>query len=84
MKPFIASILAYTSVALQILQDAPIFRDANSVNIIANAQTWLNPSIPYSQSDYYAGYRTDCSGYVSMAWQLGTSATTWTLPNWSF
>ena len=66
------------------LEDAPIFRDENSVNIIANAQTWLNPSIPYSQSDYYAGYRTDCSGYVSMAWELGTSATTWTLPNWSF
>ena len=51
--------------------------------IISNAQTWLNPPVPYSQSAYHNGYRQDCSGYVSMAWQLGTSATTWTIPNYS-
>ena len=65
------------------LADVPEYRDENSVNVIANAKTWLNPAVPYSQSAYHNGYRTDCSGYVSMAWQLGTSATTWTLPNYS-
>jgi hypothetical protein len=29
--------------------------------------------VKYSQSKYYAGYRTDCSGYVSMCWSTGTS-----------
>jgi hypothetical protein len=38
--------------------------------IIARAQTWLNPPVPYSQDAYKDGYRTDCSGYVSMAWHL--------------
>lgn len=52
--------------------------------ITDDAATWLNPPVPYSQSSYYNGYRQDCSGYVSMAWQLGTSATTWTIPNYSY
>src|SRR4051794_18585940 len=34
---------------------------------------WLDAHVPYSQSAYRAGYRTDCSGFVSMCWQLGTS-----------
>ena len=29
--------------------------------------------LTFSQSAYYEGYRTDCSGYVSMGWQLSTS-----------
>jgi hypothetical protein len=37
---------------------------------------WLDAQVPYSQSSYHAGYRTDCSGFVSMCWQLGTSYTT--------
>ncbi len=37
---------------------------------------WLDAKVPYSQSAYKAGYRTDCSGFVSMSWQLGTSYTT--------
>lgn len=31
------------------------------------------------QSAYKDGYRTDCSGYVSMAWNTGTSYTTQSL-----
>ena len=31
---------------------------------------WLNASVPYSQSARHEGYRTDCSGFVSMCWQL--------------
>lgn len=37
--------------------------------IMARAQDWVNHHVPYSQTGRYAGYRTDCSGYVSMAWQ---------------
>mmetsp|Transcript_16093 Transcript_16093/g.23449 ORF Transcript_16093/g.23449 Transcript_16093/m.23449 type:complete len:164 (+) Transcript_16093:1479-1970(+) len=36
-------------------------------------QHWVDAAVPYSQSAYYEGYRTDCSGYVSMGWQLSTS-----------
>jgi hypothetical protein len=48
--------------------------------ICENAATWLNPPVPYNQQAWYNGYRTDCSGYVSMAWGLGSSYVTWTLP----
>ena len=66
------------------LEDLPEYRDENTVNVIANAKTWINPAVPYSQSAYHNGYRTDCSGYVSMAWQLGTPGqTTYTLANYS-
>lgn len=37
---------------------------------------WFDAQIPYSQTREHAGYRTDCSGFVSMAWNLGTSFTT--------
>jgi hypothetical protein len=40
---------------------------------LARAQTRVDSPVPYSQSKYYAGYRTDCSGYVSMCWSTGTS-----------
>ncbi|NNG36973.1 peptidase inhibitor family I36 protein [Nakamurella aerolata] len=36
--------------------------------VIRRAQTWLNPRVPYSMDKVYQGYRQDCSGYVSMAW----------------
>lgn len=41
--------------------------------VLANAKTW-NPHtpqrVPYSQSKTHGGYRTDCSGYVSMTLRL--------------
>ena len=43
---------------------------------IQRAFTWWDAKVPYSQSKYRSGYRTDCSGFVSMAWELGTSYTT--------
>ncbi|QXJ23373.1 hypothetical protein AGRA3207_004517 [Actinomadura graeca] len=53
---------------------APADTDARSA-VIARAKTW-NPHsgdrVPYSQTRYHDGYRTDCSGFVSMA--LGLSA----------
>jgi len=44
--------------------------------VLARAQTWIDSPVPYSQSRYFGGYRTDCSGYVSMCWQTGTSWST--------
>jgi hypothetical protein len=42
--------------------------------VINRAKTWLTAvnghQVPYSQTDTFGGYRTDCSGYVSMALQL--------------
>jgi len=42
--------------------------------VIANAKTWhphTSQRVPYSQSKTHNGYRTDCSGYASMALALG-------------
>ena len=55
--------------------------------VIARAESWTSVNMPYSQTTYVGGYRTDCSGFVSMAWGLvGTygepiSLTTQTLPS---
>jgi hypothetical protein len=40
------------------------------------AFSWYDAKVPYSQTRSYQGYRTDCSGYVSMCWELGPSYTT--------
>ncbi|WP_405017019.1 VCBS repeat-containing protein [Kitasatospora sp. NBC_00070] len=46
--------------------------------IISRAQYWLDKGLQYNQGGNYTdssgrNYRTDCSGYVSMAWHLGTN-----------
>ncbi|MER5639601.1 peptidoglycan-binding protein [Kitasatospora sp. NPDC002227] len=52
--------------------------------IIARAQRWVDLQVPYSMGSYWTdGYRQDCSGFVSMAWGLGSSQTTWTLPDFA-
>lgn len=57
--------------------------------VTARAQNWYRRNIQYSQTHYasdpdgHHNYRQDCSGFVSMAWHLSTSATTVTLPNYS-
>ncbi|MFD0684221.1 hypothetical protein [Actinomadura fibrosa] len=41
--------------------------------VIANAKTWhphTSKRVPYSQNKTHGGYRTDCSGYASMALRL--------------
>jgi hypothetical protein len=52
-------------------------------DIMTRGRSWLDERVPYSQSNThtnrYGTYRTDCSGYVSMAWGLDRSLTTWTL-----
>lgn len=41
---------------------------------LARARTWLTAwrggPVPYNQGHYLDGWRTDCSGYISMAWNL--------------
>ncbi|WP_441247641.1 hypothetical protein [Kitasatospora sp. McL0602] len=41
--------------------------------IIQRARTWVDIGLKYNQAGSHAGYRTDCSGYVSMCWQLDRS-----------
>jgi hypothetical protein len=42
------------------------YRDA----IIGRAKLWVDAQVPYNQNGQRDGYRTDCSGFVSYAWQL--------------
>ncbi|MFD9391881.1 peptidoglycan-binding protein [Streptomyces sp. NPDC060000] len=40
-------------------------------DIIRRAREWVSAEVPYSMNTYwYDGYRQDCSGFVSMAWNL--------------
>jgi cell wall-associated NlpC family hydrolase len=43
--------------------------------VLTRAHSWVTKGIIYSQRARYAGYRRDCSGFVSMAWHLKTSYT---------
>jgi len=55
--------------------------------VITRAKDWYSRNIQYSQSGSATdiegddSYRTDCSGFVSMAWHLTTSLTTQSLPS---
>ena len=50
--------------------------------IISRAETWLAEKVPYSQTEWWTDangtYRQDCSGYVSMAWDLNQNIDFWT------
>ncbi|MGW0536634.1 peptidoglycan-binding protein [Streptomyces sp. NPDC003032] len=48
--------------------------------IIERAMTWVTAKVPYSMEKYWTdGYRQDCSGFVSMAWNLSGNEWTGTL-----
>ncbi|MFJ3928627.1 MULTISPECIES: peptidoglycan-binding protein [unclassified Streptomyces] len=48
--------------------------------IINRAKLWVAAKVPYSMTAYWTdGYRQDCSGYVSMAWDLGSNEWTGSL-----
>ncbi len=36
--------------------------------IVARGQDWVDKHVPYNQGGSHDGYRTDCSGFVSMCW----------------
>jgi len=71
----LAALLAVLAVAITLVgatSASAISRD----QVLARGQVRVDAPVPYSQSRYYAGYRTDCSGYVSMAWSTKTSWST--------
>ncbi|MCA0294279.1 MAG: peptidase inhibitor family I36 protein [Actinobacteria bacterium] len=51
---------------------------------VTRAKSWTAVKVPYSMTSWYANqygsYRQDCSGYVSMIWNLGYSTTTDQMP----
>ncbi|WP_328748945.1 tachylectin-related carbohydrate-binding protein [Streptomyces sp. NBC_00285] len=65
------------------VQGGTIYRN----EVIDRAKNWYSRNVQYSQSAYASdvdgdhSYRTDCSGFVSMAWHLTTSLTTQSLPS---
>ncbi len=63
---FIATILAGAFVASTA---SPAFAIHRS-EVISRGKAWLYDHVPYSQSEYHEGYRTDCSGFASMVWRL--------------
>ncbi|MFF9910191.1 peptidoglycan-binding protein [Streptomyces sp. NPDC013457] len=55
----------------------PSLRKTTRTEIINRAKRWVNAKVPYSMERYWSdGYRQDCSGYVSMVWNL--RANEWT------
>ena len=48
--------------------------------MMARAEHWVAQGVPYNQGVWHEGYRTDCSGYVSMCWGLRDSLVTSTMP----
>ncbi|MGW2177788.1 peptidoglycan-binding protein [Streptomyces sp. NPDC001732] len=49
----------------------PKLRSTNRADIINRAKKWVSAQVPYSMVKYWPdGYRQDCSGFVSMAWNL--------------
>jgi len=58
-----------------LLGAAPAF-GITQATVLDRAQRRIDRPVPYSQTKYYAGYRTDCSGYVSMCWATGSSYNT--------
>ncbi|MBO1334271.1 peptidoglycan-binding protein [Streptomyces sp. VRA16 Mangrove soil] len=46
-------------------------RTTTRAAIINRAKTWVSAKVPYNMDKYWSdGYRQDCSGFVSMAWDL--------------
>ncbi|GAA1645849.1 hypothetical protein [Catellatospora bangladeshensis] len=45
-------------------------RPITRMQILARAAIWHETHVGYSQLKFRKGWRTDCSGYVSMAWDL--------------
>ncbi|QCX76804.1 Putative peptidoglycan binding domain protein [Streptomyces sp. YIM 121038] len=55
-------------------------RTTTRAEIIGRAGQWVNARVPYNLRSFWAdGYRQDCSGFVSMAWDLGGNEWTGTL-----
>ncbi|MEU6117998.1 peptidoglycan-binding protein [Streptomyces sp. NPDC047117] len=59
-------------------------RPTTRAAIIARAKTWIAARVPYNMNGFWSdGYREDCSGFVSMAWGLGSSQWTGSLDRYA-
>ncbi|MFJ2934004.1 peptidoglycan-binding protein [Streptomyces sp. NPDC087219] len=55
-------------------------RKSTRAEIINRAKLWVAAQVPYSMEKYWSdGYRQDCSGYISMAWNLRSNEWTGSL-----
>ncbi|WP_055603491.1 peptidoglycan-binding protein [Streptomyces aureus] len=55
-------------------------RKSTRAEIINRAKLWVTAQVPYSMEKYWSdGYRQDCSGYISMAWNLRSNEWTGSL-----
>ncbi|MFG3345556.1 peptidoglycan-binding protein [Streptomyces sp. NPDC048018] len=58
----------------------PSLRKTTRTEIVNRAKTWVTAGVPYSMERYWSdGYRQDCSGYISMAWNLPSNEWTGSL-----
>ena len=69
------SLLMSLAFAFSLLGAASAFAITRD-SVLARAQEWVDHPVPYSQAKKHAGYRTDCSGYVSACWATKTSWST--------
>ncbi len=76
----VAAVSATTAAAGSVV-DGQITRS----EVMTRSQSWIDEQVPYSQTsshpNQYGSYRSDCSGYVSMAWHLGFARYTGNLPD---
>ncbi|MFJ1589830.1 peptidoglycan-binding protein [Kitasatospora albolonga] len=64
--------------------ESVVLAKTTRAEIINRAKRWVAAKVPYSMEKYWSdGYRQDCSGYVSMAWNLGTNEWTGSLANYA-
>ncbi|MFB6632102.1 peptidoglycan-binding protein [Streptomyces sp. NPDC056362] len=55
-------------------------RQTTRAEIINRAKQWVSAQVPYSMEKYWSdGYRQDCSGFISMAWNLRSNEWTGSL-----
>ena len=50
--------------------------DPSRKALLERAFAWIDAGVMYSQTSSHQGFRTDCSGYVSMAWEENTAFNT--------
>lgn len=59
-------------------------RTTTRAAIVARAKNWAAAKVPYSMDTFWSdGYRQDCSGFVSMAWDLGGNEWTGSLSSYA-
>lgn len=61
-------LIAFT-LAVLLAVPAPLFA-LTRPEIISRAKRWVDLEVPYNQSGRFEGWRTDCSGMMSMSWKL--------------